>query len=131
MSEVMNGSNVNEVEATSVEPDVLGQACRCKACNEVFIITAGEVAWYEDKGFELPKLCKNCRTVRKQKKVAEEKLHKKIKHYKPRNEFKFKKRDRYAHKDRVTGDAHTYLGEKINAAMKDAGISINSLPGSN
>ena len=38
----------------------------CKDCNEEFIFTAGEQAFYKEKGFQnKPKCCKECRDARK------------------------------------------------------------------
>lgn len=33
----------------------------CKDCNEPFVISEGEQAWYTERGWELPKRCKDCR----------------------------------------------------------------------
>lgn len=37
----------------------------CKDCGVEFEISAEEKRWYEDKGFEIPKRCPNCRKQRK------------------------------------------------------------------
>ena len=44
---------------------------KCKECGEVFTMTDEEVKWYEDKGFELPKRCPECRKARRRKKVGD------------------------------------------------------------
>jgi Probable zinc-ribbon domain len=35
---------------------------KCKDCNNEFLLTDEEVAWYDKKGFPHPKRCKPCRT---------------------------------------------------------------------
>lgn len=40
---------------------------KCKECGKEFELTAEEVKWYNEKGFELPKRCKSCRVARKEK----------------------------------------------------------------
>ena len=45
---------------------------KCKECGEQFTITTGEAKWYEEKGFELPKRCPNCRKSKRKSKPKEE-----------------------------------------------------------
>ena len=35
--------------------------CKCKQCGREFTLTDGEIAFYENKGLNLPKRCKECR----------------------------------------------------------------------
>ena len=70
MSEEMNVANVNEVEATGAVSEGQDLTFKCAKCGEEFVITAGEVEWYQSKGFELPKICKHCRDERKAEKKA-------------------------------------------------------------
>ena len=37
----------------------------CKDCGKEFIFTAGEQAFYEEKGFNKPVRCKECREAKK------------------------------------------------------------------
>ncbi|PAV30441.1 hypothetical protein CIL05_06925 [Virgibacillus profundi] len=39
----------------------------CKECNKNILLKAGEIKFYLNKGFNLPKRCKSCRKKRKQK----------------------------------------------------------------
>ncbi|MCK9544612.1 MAG: zinc-ribbon domain-containing protein [Novosphingobium sp.] len=39
----------------------------CKDCNKEFTFTAGEQKFYEEKGFQSPVRCKECRQSRKEK----------------------------------------------------------------
>lgn len=44
----------------------------CKECGNEFVFTAGEQAYYQEKGFlNKPKCCKECRYSKKQTKKAE------------------------------------------------------------
>ena len=70
MSEEMNVANVNEVEATGTASESQDLTFKCAKCGEEFTITAGENNWYKSKGFELPKICANCRKERKADKKA-------------------------------------------------------------
>lgn len=38
---------------------------KCQDCGEDFIFTERDQKFYEEKGFEPPKRCKNCRNARK------------------------------------------------------------------
>ena len=38
---------------------------KCKDCGTEFEVGTEEKAWYDSKGFELPKRCKSCRKARK------------------------------------------------------------------
>lgn len=40
---------------------------KCVDCGTVFKMEDGEVKWFEDKGFELPKRCPDCRAAKKAK----------------------------------------------------------------
>jgi len=40
----------------------------CNDCNEDFIFTAGEQDFFEEKGFDEPKRCKDCRDRKKSEK---------------------------------------------------------------
>ncbi len=45
----------------------------CKDCNQEFIFTKGEQAFYKEKGLENePKRCKDCRQKRKAEKFTEQ-----------------------------------------------------------
>ena len=39
----------------------------CKDCGKEFELTQGEIEFYESKGLELPKRCKECRTLNKKR----------------------------------------------------------------
>lgn len=41
---------------------------KCKGCGESFVVTEREAKWYEEKGFELPKRCLECRKNRRKNK---------------------------------------------------------------
>lgn len=41
----------NDITKRCVEPD----------CKETFVLTAGEVSFFEQKGWKLPRRCKKCR----------------------------------------------------------------------
>lgn len=41
---------------------------KCVDCNKPFTITSGHAKWFLDKGLELPKRCKECRTRRRNEK---------------------------------------------------------------
>ncbi len=45
---------------------------KCKDCGAEFEITEGEQNWYAKKGWELPKRCKACREVARNKRKNEE-----------------------------------------------------------
>lgn len=50
-------------------PEYKDKVIKCTDCGEVFISTAGEQAFYAEKGFNNePKRCKPCREKRKQEK---------------------------------------------------------------
>lgn len=38
---------------------------KCVNCNKPFTITSSHAKWFLDKGLELPKRCKECRTKRR------------------------------------------------------------------
>ena len=38
---------------------------KCTDCGETFEVSAEEQAWYEEKGFMLPKRCPKCRKARR------------------------------------------------------------------
>lgn len=40
---------------------------KCADCGKEFEVSAEERKWYEDKGFELPKRCTECRKARRNK----------------------------------------------------------------
>ncbi|RLG23838.1 cytochrome C551 [Methanosarcinales archaeon] len=40
----------------------------CQDCGEEFIFTAGEQEFFEEKGFDEPKRCKECRDKKKAEK---------------------------------------------------------------
>ena len=42
----------------------------CRDCGEEFTFTAGEQAFYQERGFSEPTRCKNCRDKRKQERNA-------------------------------------------------------------
>ena len=52
-------------------PEYKDKVIKCTDCGEEFIFTAGEQAFYAEKGFNNePKRCKPCREKRKQEKVV-------------------------------------------------------------
>lgn len=40
----------------------------CKDCGKEFELTEREVKWFEQKGLQSPKRCKECRIMRKEEK---------------------------------------------------------------
>ena len=48
------------------------QVRECVDCHENFVIEAGEVKFFESKGMSLPKRCKPCRAIKKQRNQARE-----------------------------------------------------------
>lgn len=40
---------------------------KCKDCGEEFEVTEGEQSWYAERGWDMPKRCKPCREVAKNK----------------------------------------------------------------
>lgn len=45
----------------------------CKDCKKVFVMDRGEVRWYSNMGYPLPKRCPDCRKKRKEVKESEKK----------------------------------------------------------
>ena len=45
----------------------------CVDCGYVFEVSAEEQAWYEEKGFTLPKRCHKCRKTRRNNKSKDRK----------------------------------------------------------
>lgn len=45
----------------------------CKDCGKSFFIDEREQTFYQDKGWNLPKRCYDCRQINKAKKLEEEK----------------------------------------------------------
>lgn len=43
----------------------MNQKIKCQDCGEDFIFTERDQAFYQEKGFEPPKRCRNCRNARK------------------------------------------------------------------
>lgn len=43
---------------------------KCKDCGTKFVITEENKKWYEEKGFQLPERCPECRKKRKAAKQA-------------------------------------------------------------
>ena len=41
------------------------QTIACKDCRADFVFTAGEAAFYQEKGFQTPRRCKDCRAKKK------------------------------------------------------------------
>ena len=41
------------------------QTIACKDCRTDFVFSAGEAAFYADKGFQTPRRCKECRAKKK------------------------------------------------------------------
>jgi hypothetical protein len=37
----------------------------CRSCGTLFILTAAELAWWRDKGLEVPTRCGRCRRERR------------------------------------------------------------------
>ena len=42
----------------------------CRDCGEEFVFTAGEQAFYQERGFSEPQRCNNCRQKRKQERQS-------------------------------------------------------------
>lgn len=42
------------------------QIIKCKDCGKEFVVDDKELKWYADRGWDVPKRCKECRTKRKQ-----------------------------------------------------------------
>ena len=40
---------------------------KCQDCGEEFIFSERDQKFYEEKGFQPPKRCKNCRNIKKDK----------------------------------------------------------------
>jgi len=38
----------------------------CQSCGEEFILTRKDAAWYEAKGYKLPRRCNACRAARRE-----------------------------------------------------------------
>lgn len=55
----------------TTEGDIVKQAC--KQCGKEFELTQGEISFYESKGLDLPKRCKECREVNKGGKTSSSK----------------------------------------------------------
>jgi Probable zinc-ribbon domain len=49
---------------------IADQTLQCSDCKKPFIFTAGEQAFFTEKGFAPPRRCKGCRDIRKQNKLA-------------------------------------------------------------
>lgn len=45
---------------------------KCMDCNKPFTLTSSHAKWFLDKGLELPKRCKECRTRRRNEREKEE-----------------------------------------------------------
>jgi CxxC-x17-CxxC domain-containing protein len=45
--------------------DFRDRTVRCEDCRSTFVFTAGEQAFYEERGFSEPKRCPSCRAARK------------------------------------------------------------------
>ncbi|MGC9333319.1 MAG: zinc-ribbon domain containing protein [Anaerolineae bacterium] len=45
--------------------DFRDRTLRCADCGSTFVFTAGEQAFYEERGFSEPKRCPSCRAARK------------------------------------------------------------------
>lgn len=45
---------------------------KCKECGEFFDIDDNEQKWYNEKGFHLPRRCKSCRHLRREKVIGME-----------------------------------------------------------
>ena len=45
----------------------------CETCNKVFPMNRGEIMWYSNRGYPLPKHCPECRKKRKEMKESEKK----------------------------------------------------------
>lgn len=51
--------------AASIDSDGIWQEHTCKDCGQNFIMSYGEVRFYEEKKLHVPKRCKSCRDKRK------------------------------------------------------------------
>ena len=52
-----------------VEDEKMDKKIICKDCGKEFVLTVGEQEWYEEKGFNDPVRCKECRQARKVKEI--------------------------------------------------------------
>ncbi len=44
----------------------MDKTIKCMDCGEDFTLTAGEIDFFQKKGFTEPKRCKKCRAIKKQ-----------------------------------------------------------------
>ena len=44
---------------------------KCRACGKTFEMSKEELAWYHEKGFDIPKRCPECRKIRRGKRMGD------------------------------------------------------------
>jgi len=44
----------------------------CSSCTQIFVVGVAEQAWFDSRGFELPKRCKLCRQRRRGRRHVDE-----------------------------------------------------------
>ena len=60
------GRTYNQAEAQAVaDQRNEGTTYECIQCKNSFAVTNDEAAWYEEKGFAIPKRCPSCRHKRR------------------------------------------------------------------
>lgn len=63
----------SECERKKAEENKIAYRGVCKDCGKPYYVKAGVANWLKSKGFEMPKRCYECRSMRKiEKKKAEE-----------------------------------------------------------
>jgi len=60
MLKISNSNQVNE------KGRLVSVAITCKDCQQQFTIDQGQIHWYSNMGFPLPKRCPECRKKRKE-----------------------------------------------------------------
>ena len=53
-------------------PNAGDKQLECADCKKTFFFTAGEQAFFAQKGFQEPRRCKSCREARKQRQTPRE-----------------------------------------------------------
>ena len=52
---------------------IAAASVNCKDCGQVFVLDRGQLRWYSNMGYPLPKRCPDCRMKRKEAKKREKK----------------------------------------------------------
>jgi DNA replicative helicase MCM subunit Mcm2 (Cdc46/Mcm family) len=64
----MNTTDVKILIKNKKELNMEDKTLTCQDCGEEFIFTAGEQEFFEEKGFDEPRRCKECRDKKKAEK---------------------------------------------------------------